>query len=130
MMLAPCWVQVSVLVVCVLLAGITEATEVCLRDERKVVPAAVVADHVGFLTPVLVALFVGFLLGSTFGWKAHGFWIGWTWGPSNKFAQARNMATQSQVRYCWTRSEPRFLPLPEREHGAFVDWQLPVHLTT
>ena len=81
MMLAPCWVQVPVLVVCVLLAENFEATEVCLRDERKVVPAAVVADHAGFLTPVLVALFVGFLLGSTFGWKAHGFWIGWTCWP-------------------------------------------------
>ena len=47
MMLAPCWVQVAVLAVCVLLAGITKATEVCLRDERKVVPAAVVGDTLG-----------------------------------------------------------------------------------
>ena len=40
--------------------------------------------------------------------------------PRKKSGQ-RSVQTQSQVKHTWWRISPRFLPLGEREHGAWVD---------
>jgi len=36
-------------------------------------------------------------------------------------SESRNVKTQSQTRYAWTRSEPRFVPLAINEQGAWSD---------
>ena len=39
------------------------------------------------------------------------------WSGNDK----RSVRTQSQTKYTWHRTSPRFYPLPEREHGAWED---------
>jgi hypothetical protein len=39
-------------------------------------------------------------------------------GPAPK-KQVRTMMSQAQTRYAWDRAEPRFVPLGEREQGAW-----------
>ena len=36
-------------------------------------------------------------------------------------SKVRNGATQSQTRYSWFASQPRFVPLPDREAGAWAE---------
>ena len=69
---------------------------------------------------LLVVLLVGIMLGIFFGWRAHGWWSSFAWRPTNTVTQQRDVATQSQVRFAWGRAEPRFVPLADREHGAWL----------
>ena len=48
-------------------------------------------------------------------------------GPSA--TKKRTVKTQSQTRYTWTRSEPRFLPLAIQEHGIWSDSDIKMIMT-
>ena len=45
----------------------------------------------------------------------------WTKGDLKR-GEKRSVKTQSQTRYAWDRSEPRFVPLAERDQGVWLDF--------
>ena len=77
---------------------------------------------------VCVMLFLMLLcvfIGCVGGWRLRGWWGGFAVkkekairAPAPK-KQVRAMMVQAQTRYAWDRAEPRFVPLSEREHGAW-----------
>ncbi len=112
------------------LAGVGEAPGVCLHGQCQSAATAAVANHFSSLSLVVAGLAVGIAMGCVLGWKAHGLWTIGTSCSSQKFAQSKHVATQSQVRYGWGRADPRFVPLPDRDQGAWLDYELPVTLMT
>ena len=59
-------------------------------------------------------------VGHFFRLEIHGWWSSFAWRATNTVTQQRDVATQSQVRFAWGRAEPRFVPLADREHGAWL----------
>ena len=98
----------------------TDANAVCAFGQGLVVPTAAATDHWSISWKLLVVLLVGIMLGIFFGWRAHGWWSSFARRPTNTVTQQRDVATQSQVRFAWGRAEPRFVPLADREHGAWL----------
>ncbi len=73
-------------------------------------------DSMMYMWVMLGVMLLCMILGCMCGWRLRGWWSGL--GLPKK--PVRNMLCQSQTRYARDRAEPRFLPLAEREHGA---WQ-------
>jgi hypothetical protein len=125
--------------VCLLVAGLASSftvarcsntDAVCSNGQVLGVPMAAATDHNGFLSKVLVVLLVVLMVGIILGWKAHAWWSTGASRASNVMTETRNVATQSQVRFGWGRAEPRFVPLVDRDHGAWLDDTPVVHLAT
>jgi hypothetical protein len=91
---------------------------------------AAATDHNGFLSKLLVVLLVVLMVGIILGWKAHAWWSTGASRASNVMTESRNVKTQSQVRFGWGRAEPRFVPLVDHDHGAWLDDTPVVHLAT
>lgn len=97
------------------------SSEVCVVGGQ--VAVAPTSDHIMGMcfigsSMVLLLLTIGIILG----WKAHSLWSAW-W-PCSPCVPSRDVATQSQVRYGWGREEPRFVVVPEKEQGAWIDYWL------
>jgi len=123
-----CMLAVS-LACCLVLSGLGQAAEVCLRGDIDVA-AVVMPDPAISLEHLIVFFCIGIATGITCGWKAHS-WRSVAWpGASETIGSSRNVATQSQVRYGWGRSDPRFVPLPDRDHGAWLDYEPPLSTVT
>jgi hypothetical protein len=56
------------------------------------------------------------LVGLVLGWRLHT----WFCGPVLK---KRSVKTQSQTHYSWSHATPRFTVVPDRDQGAFLDFQ-------
>ena len=65
----------------------------------------------------LCALFACVLIGMALGWKLR---VCYDYMMKEK-RESRNARTQSQTRYAWDRSEPRFIPLAEMMHGCWIE---------
>ena len=55
-------------------------------------------------------------------------WWAWCWAGvyTNGFGPAlkkRSVKTQSQTHYLWSHATPRFTVVPDRDQGAFLDFQ-------
>ena len=74
-----------------------------------------------WLYVMLFVMLLCILLGCVGGWHLRGWLTTPTKairGPAPK-KQVKTMMVQSQTRYAWDRAEPRFVPLGEREQGAW-----------
>ncbi len=65
------------------------------------------------------------IMGGMCGWRLHGWWGGLGAPKKEKAIRApkkvvRTMMVQAQTRYAFDRVEPRFVPLGELEHGAWL----------
>ena len=59
------------------------------------------------------AMLCSFFFGIVAGWKLHLLF------PA-KISKTRSVYTESQCRYAYSRTEPRFVPNPEREQGVWL----------
>jgi hypothetical protein len=97
-------------------------TEGCVASEVDMivhVPTNLASQIVGVLTiwATLVGLLVLFTLGVCAGWYAHG----WTCTTTTTTTTTmRSISCQAPVTYLRNRVTPRFHPLPEDSHGAFL----------
>jgi hypothetical protein len=71
-------------------------------------------DSMMWLYAMLFLMMLCILMGCVGGWRLRGWWSGL--GAPKK---VRSMMVQAQTRYAYDRVEPRFVPLGEREHGAW-----------
>lgn len=130
MVLALCFLLAAGLGRCLVLAHVEEHPGVCLHGQLPSAATVAVTNHVSLLSLLVGVLAVGLAMGCILGWKAHGVWASGTSSTSKPFAQSRNVATQSHVRYGWGRADPRFVPLSDRDQGAWSDDELPVTVMT
>ena len=96
--------------------GPVKAGDTCLTDDCEDTP-----DSMMWLYVMLFMMMLFMLLGCVGGWHLRG-WLTVpakaVRGPAPK-KQVKNMMCQSQTRYAWDRADPRFVPLGEREQGAW-----------
>ena len=72
------------------------------------------STHVMTLTMCVILMCLCIVVGASLGWKLRA-WFG--------DVKQRTVKTQSQTRYAWSRGEPRFMPLPDKEQGVWHDDQ-------
>jgi hypothetical protein len=108
--------------------GTVKAGDTCLTGDCEI---KVHSNHLKANTPdsmmwlyvMLFLMLLCILLGCVGGWRLRG----WLTAPTKEKAirgpapkkQVKTMMVQSQTRYAWDRADPRFVPLVEREHGAW-----------
>ena len=129
-MVLACWALRAVALFSLLLIGVYGGHEICQHGQCQLVPATSVLEYWSMFSELVIVLAIGFFMGSIFGWRAHVVCCRWTARASDLCALQRTVATQSQVRYCWGRSDPRFVPLADREQGVWVNYQPPDQSTT
>ena len=74
------------------------------------------STNVMTLTRCVILMWLCIVVGVGLGWKLHDAWCG-----DAHNVKKRTVKTQSQTHYAWSRVEPRFVPLAEKEQGVWHD---------
>ncbi len=69
------------------------------------------------MTVTMCVIGICILINLVLGWKLRG----WCGDSKKEAKRSRSVKTQSQTRYAWDRSEPRFVPLAERDQGSWLE---------
>ena len=82
-------------------------------------------DSMMWLWVMLFLMLLCVIMGCMGGWRLRGWWSGFGTPKKEKAMRApkkavRTMMVQAQTRYAFDRVEPRFVPLGERDHGAWL----------